>query len=348
MILSLRTLAVVLALPSAAACHGGDPPPQPPCPAVLTTVVHATPEPPLTRRGAVAPSARLRLGFNAAGVIADVKVKMGDVVHKGDLIARLRDSGGGAMLAAAEAQRNKALRDRERTEKLVAWGTVAAAQGDDALSSLRVANANASIAATALAQRAIVAPISGTVLERLAEPGESVGPGTPVVVLDDTQRVVVRVGVAERELSRVAANQAATLSVEGTDARLLASVTSIAPAPREDGLYTVEVEPPPPAFGQSRTLTPGSMVTVQFDNLRKETSMHVPLEALVDRGGKTWAFVVAPGSRTALATVKMRELDVDRAEEKEVLVRLGLREGDRIVREGAYFLNADETVRLLD
>jgi membrane fusion protein (multidrug efflux system) len=347
MTLALRSLTAAVLLPLAAACHRADPPP-PPYPAVLTTVVHATPEPALTHRGSVAPAARIRLGFNAAGVIADVKVRMGDVVRKGDVLARLRDSGGGAMLAAAEAQRHKALRDRERAEKLVAWGTIAPAQGDDALSSLRVASANANIAATALAQRVIVAPINGTVLERLAEPGESVGPGMPVVVLDDTQRVVVKVGVTQRELTRVTANQRATLVVEATGARLVGSVTSVAPAPREDGLYTVEVEPPAPSFGQPRILTPGSMVTVELEDVRQETSVHVPLEALVERDGKTWAFVVTPGVRAALTTVTMRALQVDRAEDKEVLVRNGLREGDRIVREGAYFLNADETVRLLD
>jgi RND family efflux transporter MFP subunit len=341
-------LASVVTVASAAGCHRGDPPPPPPCPAVLTTVVHAMPEPPLSRRGSVAPSARLRLGFNAAGVIAEVKVKMGDVVHKGDLIARLQDSGGGAMLAAAQAQRNKALRDRQRAETLVASGTIATAQGDDALSSLRVASANASAAASAMGQREIFAPITGTVLERIAEPGESVGPGMPVVVLDDTQRLVVKVGVTDHELTRITANQVATLVVDGTDVPVPASVTSIAPAPREDGLYSVDVEPSVAAFGKPRLLNPGTMVTVRFDNLRKETSVHVPLEALVDRGGKTWAFVVAAGARAALATVKMRELDIDRAEDKEVLVRGGLHEGDRIVREGAYFLNADETVRLLD
>jgi RND family efflux transporter MFP subunit len=344
---NLRTLAPLLLLPIAAACHRADPPP-PPSPAVLTTVVHATVEPTLRHRSSVAPGARLKLGFNAAGVIAEVRVKMGDVVHKGEVLARLRDSGGGAMLAAAEAQRHKALRDRERTEKLVAWGTMAPAQGEDALSSLRVASANANIAATALAQRVIVAPINGTVLERFAEPGESVGPGAPVIVLDDTQRVVVKVGVTERELSRVAASQRATLVEESTGMRTLGVVTSIAPAPREDGLYTLEVEPAALPSGQPRTLPPGSMVTVELDDLQKGTSMRVPLDALVERDGKTWAFVVAPAARAALTTVTMRALQIDRAEDKEVVVRVGLQEGDRIVREGAYFLSADDTVRLLD
>jgi RND family efflux transporter MFP subunit len=344
---TLRTLIALCPLLWVPACSQGDPSP-PPCPAVLTTVVHAMPEPALTRRGSVAPSSRIRLGFNAAGVIAEVRVKMGDVVHKGDVLARLRDSGGGAMLAAAEAQRSKALRDQARAEKLVAWGTIAPAQGDDALSTLRVANANANVAATALAQRVIFAPIGGTVLARLAEPGESVGPGSPVVVVDDTQRVIVKIGVTQRELSRVTPNQAATLLVEGTGARLPATVTSIAPAPREDGLYTVEIEPPAPTLGQPRLASPGSMVTVELDNLVKETRMHVPLDALVDRDGKTWAFVVLPGPRAATATVKMRALDIARAEDKEAQVKSGLSEGERIVREGAYFLNTDDTVRLLD
>jgi len=108
------------------------------------------------------------------------------------------------------------------------------------------------------------------------------------------------------------------------------------------------IRAPAPTLGQPRLASPGSMVTVELDNLVKETRMHVPLDALVDRDGKTWAFVVLPGPRAATATVKMRALDIARAEDKEAQVKSGLSEGERIVREGAYFLNTDDTVRLLD
>jgi hypothetical protein len=38
----------------------------------------------------------------------------------------------------------------------------------------------------------------------------------------------------------------------------------------------------------------------------------------------------------------------DRADGKDVLVRSRLKDGDRIVREGAYFLRDGQAVRLLD
>jgi len=304
----------------------------------------------------VAPGARLRLGFNAVGVLAEVRAKMGDVVKKGQLLARLRDGGASAALQMAEAQRGKAQRDQKRAATLVAAEAIASAQSDDALSALRVANANSSMASAAVGERVLYAPIAGTVLERLAEPGETMAPGVPVLVLD-TQRLVVKVGVTESELPRVAPNQAATLVVDGKDdagaAAVSGTVTSVAPAPREDGLYSVEVQPALPADGQKDVLRAGMTLLVNFVEIRKRTAIHVPLEALVDRGGKTWAFVVLPASSggdggRSLATLKIRELEVDPADDKDVVVRRGLEEGDRVVREGAYFLEADETVRLMD
>jgi RND family efflux transporter MFP subunit len=335
-----------------AGCNEADAKPAAPYPAVLTTVIHPEPDAPLTRRAPIAPAARLRLGFAAAGTIGEVNVKMGDKVKKGQILARLQDSGAGAMLQAANAQRMKALRDQQQAQSLVHSGSLATSQGDDALSNLRVASANASAAASAINLRVLYAPLDGTVLERAAEPGETVGPGVPVVVLDNTDRLVVKVGLTERELPRVAPQQNVVLLPEGSDSHLKATVASVAGSPREDGLYSVEVEPAPPPPGL-RPLALGTMVTVQFENLSKTTAIHVPLDALVDRGGKTWAFVVTPTSartesREPLATVKLRELEVDRADDKDVLVRRGLLDGERIVREGVYFLEADQTVRLLD
>jgi RND family efflux transporter MFP subunit len=340
----ITSLTLAGALTGVAACHSKpESPPPPPSPAVLTTIVHARPEPALTRRGAVTAGARLRLGFNAAGVIATLAPKTGDVVKKGQLLARLKDGDAAAALQAAEASRGRALRDFGVADTLVSSGALSAHQREDARSALQVADANASFAAESFGQRRLVAPITGTVLQRLAEPGEAVGPGMPVLVLEDTQRLVVKVGVNERELGRIAPNQAASLVTDGGQAPLSATVTSIAPAPGEDGLYAIEVSP---ARGLKSPLRPGTLLTVRFEEERTEPSVRVPLDALVHREDKAFVFLVAGAAADAKAI--MREVAIDRADGKDVLVRSQLKDGDRIIREGAYFLQDGQTVRLLD
>jgi len=313
----------------------------PPIQAVLTASVVARPEPVLTRRGSVSAGARLRLGFNAAGVVSLLDVRTGDVVKKGQLLAKLKDADATFALQAAEAHRARAERDYRAADSLVASGSLAAVQREDAQSSLHVAAANESLAAESLGQRQLRAPIAGTVLERLAEPGEAVGPGSPVLVIEDTKRLVVKVGVTEIELARVQSGQGAGLIVDGSDAVIPATVTSIAPAPGDDGLYSVEVAP---EAGRA-AFRPGTLVTVRFEDRAATRAVHVPLDALVYRDDKTWVFVVGGAGDTK---AHLREVAVDRADRKEVLVRNGLADGDRIVREGAQFLEDGQPVRVIE
>lgn len=339
-----KTVLAFTATVSAAGCRGRDEAvARPVDPAVLTVTLRARAEPPLTRRGAVTSGARLRLGFDAPGVIAALPVRTGDVVKRGQLLARLKDGDAAAALHAAEAHRARAQRDDGVAGTLLGSGAVSANQREEARSALQVAAANASFAAESLGQRRLVSPIAGTVLQRLAEPGEAVGPGTPVLLLEDTQRLVVKVGVNERDLPRVKAGQRATLVMDGVDGTTPASVSSVAPAPGDDGLYAVDVSPGP---GPSALFRPGSLLTVRFEDAAAAPSIRVPFDAIVHRDEKAWVFLVtgAPAAPEAV----LREVSFDRADGKEVHVRSALKDGDRIVREGAYFLRDGQPVRLLD
>jgi len=55
----------------------------------------------------------------------------------------------------------------------------------------------------ALADTRLLAPIDGTVMNRLAEPGELVPPGRPIVTLVDLGSIYVRVYIPEREIAKV-------------------------------------------------------------------------------------------------------------------------------------------------
>lgn len=317
----------------ASGCQKAPEAPPLPSPSVLTTVVHARSESSLERRGAVTAGARLRLGFNAAGVISRIGVKTGDVVSGGQLLAQLKDTDALAALQAAQAVRTRAQRDFRAADVLAESGAAPPMQRDQAQSALQVAEANAALAAEAVMQRRLVSPIAGTVLQRLAEPGEAVAPGIPVLVVEGTRSLVIKVGITERELARVRPGQAATL-VDG-ERSFAASVTSLAPAPGEDGLYAVEVTPQ-----KKLPLVPGALVTVRFDGQPGPPILRVPLDAIVHRDDKSWVFVVDGGQ------VRLREVTVDRWEGKDGLVHAALRDGDQIVREGGTFLEDGQRVRI--
>jgi RND family efflux transporter MFP subunit len=328
---------------SALGCHATKPAPPPPVPAVLTTKVHATPEPPLARRGRVASDGRLKLGFAVPGVIASLNVRTGTVVKKGQVLARLKSGDASATLRSAQVARGQALHNARSADTLAASGSLPSGQVVDANAALQLANANVALASESVAHRKLVAPESGTILRRLAEPGEAVAPGTPVVVLENTKRMIIETGITERELARVKEGQQATLMLEG-GAPLSAVVTSIAPAPLGDGLYAVELTPT--AVPEGSALRPGTLLEVHFLDTSGAREVRIPLDAIVHRDDADWALVVRPAADAT--KVEMRKLDLVRVDGKDVVVRAGLTEGDQIVREGGFFLRDGQIVRVLE
>jgi multidrug efflux pump subunit AcrA (membrane-fusion protein) len=164
----------------------------------------------------------------------------------------------------------------------------------------------------------------------------------PVLVVESTRRLVVKVGVNEREYPRVTPGMPVSLTADGNATPFPATVTSVAPAPGADGLYAVEVAP---AAGAALPLPPGALVTVAFDEDALPNHLRVPLDAIVYRDDKAAVFVVVTDAGATRA--RLHEVTVDRWDGKDALVRADLKDGDAIVREGAYFLQDGQTIQVL-
>jgi len=122
-----------------------------------------------------------------------------------------------ARLRAARRAREEAVAALERAQ--AAAGTVRikeqdpqrlAAERDRITASIETlartedaARARVAEVEAALADTRLVAPIDGTVMSRLAEPGELVPPGRPIVTLVDLGALYVRVYIPEREIAKV-------------------------------------------------------------------------------------------------------------------------------------------------
>lgn len=346
-----RGLLMALLLAPSAGCGRTHADVSPPPPMVRTAVVSASAAPPLTVRGPLVAGSRLRLGFKTPGVIRAVHVKEGEAVRKGQLLARLDSADAAASARAAQAVRDRARREWQRSVKLADEGAIAASTREDAKSALVAAEASLAVAWEGLKGMQLTAPVPGTVFKRLAEPGETVGAGAPVLILDETQRPVVKLGVTDRDLKRLAKNQPATLVLEATGASLPGVVSTLAGSPdTADGLYAVEVTPlrdraRPDGKADKRpdeTLPLGTLVSVRFE-ANTEQTIRVPLEALVHRNDKDWIFVVEGGPEPK---ARIRPIGVGRSEGKDVVVSSGLSGGERIVTEGAYFLMDGQAVRV--
>lgn len=325
---------------SLAGCHRAkaDIAPLPP-PAVVAFTVTSSPAPALSRRGRATTGSRLRLGFAVPGELAEVLVDVGQHVKAGQTLARLNTHDLLANQRATRAARTRAAAEHKAAENLSASGSLAPLDQVRMSSFLEVARANEALATKALAHARLVAPVDGTVFERRGQAGEVVSAGAPVIVLDEAMRIVVRAGIPERELERVQVGEPVTLAADERPP-VRGVVGSIAPSPdTQDGLYGVELTP-----DANSGLRPGSLVNVTFLEAHQESHPRVPMDALAFRQGKPIVFVIdgAPSAR-----VHVREVAVDPVEAGYVLVRSGLKAGERVVREGAQFLLDNQTVTVL-
>jgi membrane fusion protein, multidrug efflux system len=293
---------------------------------------------PLELRGIVVSEGRLRLGFKASGIIGSIRVREGDTVRAGQVLATLDGIDARTQALSTRSILDRAQREAGRAERLAADGIIPSNDRENALNQLETAEAQWRQALDGLKRTQLTAPASGTIFQRLAEPGEAVSSGSPVVVMDTTNQPVIRTGVSERELACLKVNQETAITPEDGSPTFRGRVRSLGATPNgEDGLYPVEILP------ERKILRPGALLKLRFEGRGEPGIVHIPFPALVHRQDKNYVFVVG-----ANLAVRARSVDVVGADGIGVILRQGLLAGERIVSEGAYFLEDGQVVRILE
>jgi HlyD family secretion protein len=170
----------------------------------------------------------VNIGFKTPGRIAKLLVEEGHRVRKGERLAGL-DSAEvrsiveqhRATVRSAEAEFEKARKDYDRYRTLSQDGAITIQQldasrkaHDASLSLLDQARAALRTAEVRLHDMTVDAPVSGVVLSRNAEPGETVAAGVTVYTLGDLDNPWVKVYVNETKLGLVRLGQKAQVSVD--------------------------------------------------------------------------------------------------------------------------------------
>lgn len=192
--------------------------------------------------------------------IDSIHVSAGSRVEQGDLLIDLdaRDQRAALeqaeqALAATRATLNRARTEYRRMTDLLEQNVVSQREFDDAEEALRVAEAELSRSERAaeqarvrLSYARIEAPISGQVVDRLAEPGDTASPGMPILTLYDPQALRLEAPVREALATRLEIGQPLTVHIEALDLKLQGRVDEIVPqAERMSRSFLVKVGVPP-------------------------------------------------------------------------------------------------------
>jgi len=178
------------------------------------------------------------------GELQGLTLREGDSVRSGQVLARIDPQESAARLKqaqqqtqAARAQVDIAQRSFDNSRALVAQGFISSTALDTAQANLSAAQANlaatqasADVAAKALDDTVLRAPIGGQVAQRLVQSGERLAVDTRVLEIVDLRQLELETAVASADALRVRVGQAAQLQLDGSSSVVSARVVRINPS----------------------------------------------------------------------------------------------------------------------
>lgn len=291
-----------------------------------------------------------------SGPITRILVNPGAVVQKGEALATVTSPDFAAATAAyrkaqaaylnaqriadldAQLFKNDAIARRE-LEQAQTDAAGAAADRDAAIEQMRALGVDeASIAAVrenragAPTQAVIRAPIAGTVVEKLVNPGQLIqAGGTPCFTIADLSTVWVMANVFESDMSSVAAGQSATITTGAWPTPITGQVSYVSalvdPASKA---AAVRILAPNPRGVLKRDM----LVNVAIRASEGRNGLLVPVSAVMrDDQNLPFVYLARPENHYGRRQITIGSRIGDQYE-----VSSGLSAGDRIVIDGALFL----------
>ncbi|WP_208247218.1 efflux RND transporter periplasmic adaptor subunit (plasmid) [Rhizobium sp. T1470] len=296
------------------------------------------------------------LAFRALGRMVSRKIDVGDLVHKGDVLAQLDPltlqfavKSAEADLRNAQAQLENAATTETRKRRLVQSNAASIADHDLAEQQLKSATANAAKATASLAKAheqlgysELRAEFDGVVTATSAEMGQTVSAGQPVLKMARLEQRDVVVDVPEAQFSNIRLDDRFNVALQ-LDSRIQAIgvVREIAPqADPNTRTYRLKIaiDQAPDIFRLGAVVTATPLVEV------RKQAIALPLSAVRYEGGASQVWVV--DRSTAQVALRAVELDSPASDARSVLVLSGLREGEEIVIAGVDELVDGQKVKL--
>ena len=192
--------------------------------------------------GVVRPRNEVDVSGKVGGRVQELRVDVGQVVKAGELLAtiehtelafqseqaRAQVEAAQAQLLAARIQVLSAQNQHERVTKLETGGAVAQsdreraelglrgaeAQFKAAEAQVRLSQASASLAGKAVQNSFITAPFGGTITKRMVSLGMQVGPGQPLLQIQDLASLKLAASVTAGDFAKLVLDQAVSIRIE--------------------------------------------------------------------------------------------------------------------------------------
>ena len=294
------------------------------------------------------------LGFRVGGKMVARLVNVGDRVHAGDVIARLdpedlrlQVESAEAELAAASTNLTQTSADFERYETLKTRGYASIADYDrktaakgEAESRLARAKRALDLARNQLDYAELKAGADGVITATLAEPGQVVALGQPVVKLAHRGEKEAVVALPENWLSKAREAKATVTLWSDNGHHYAARLRELSPqADQATRTYAAKFT----ILDPDDSVALGMTATVSLKPAGDALVAKLPLSAVLSRGSGASVYVVSQAGELTLRPVTVASFNED-----DALITGGISTGEKVVTLGVQKLEPGLKVRSIE
>lgn len=273
-----------------------------------------------------------------SGPIVELRVEEGDLIRKGQLLARIDDEEIRARVAIAQVALEEANLAFERAKTLSESQLMSSEQYEQARTRYETAKAQLEGDRVLLSYTEIRAPFGGLIITRYVNFAQQVSANTQLLRISDFDPLLCHIQVPERELPRLEVGQPAHLVFEAWPAeRFTGQVLRIRPiVDSATGTVRVTLEVP-----SGDRLRPGMFARVYVETETRVDALVIPRAALSLESLGDTVYVTEDG------IAARRDVTLGFREGDSVEVVEGLSEGERIVVVGHEGLSDGTPIRVL-
>ncbi len=292
------------------------------------------------------------MAFEVSGRLIERPANKGDIVKKGQLLARLDPSDYNQDLESVKAELERSRAQRDRIRKAAEKNAVSKQDVSNAEAAFDVAQAQVRIKAKALDDTYLRAKFGGRVANTLVENFENVRAKQSILVLQDISSVEIDINVPEERVA---------LAKKPPSFKFVASFDYLperefditikefaTEADPKTQTYAVTFSMPAP---EDVNILPGMTATVkEYRQATEEgvSSYAVPIDVVpVDGLGNYYVWLLKKGAEN-IYTVHRADVTVGDMIGDSIQILKGLNKGDRIAMAGVHYLQEGQEVRLLE
>lgn len=304
------------------------------------------------------------LSFRVAGKILERRVRLGDVLKNGQIVARLDPADAQKNAASAEAQLSAAQhglvfakQQFDRDQAQAKENLIAPAQLEQttnayasALAQRDQAAQQAALAKDQLQYTTLTADHAGVITAEQADTGQNVSAGQAVYNLAWSGDVDAVCDVPESALASLSVGQTASVTLAALPGRkFTARVRELSPAADpQSRTYRAKLTLENPGPDVRLGMTADIELAAPPSTGASSGVFTVPATALFHDGTQPAVWIVrATDKSDGNGTLELRRVSVTRYNERTIVIGGGLKEGERVVLQGVHTVTAGEKVHVI-